>query len=149
MRWSAGASRIFAMYAVESEPNAMSSIQPAKPLASAIVTLLWLSSFVFIDTTQQPFLGLFYMSAPEANAWKWAIISVLGLLWLLLQIFMQAPGNASRFSLSISGTILWLGLLLFYRFQDPAYGGTVAFFALVGGLLVTIVWVRYLADEAI
>ncbi len=137
------------MHAWESEPNIMPSIQPAKPLASTIVTMLWLASFVFIDTSQQQFLGLFYMSNAEANAWKWAIISVLGLLWLLVQIFMEAPGNASRFSLAISGSILWLGLLLFYRFADPAYGGTVAFFALVGGLVVVITWVRYLADEVI
>jgi hypothetical protein len=126
----------------------MSSIQPTKPIASGVIALLWLSCFVFIDAGPNGFLRTFYnMSDVEANSWKWVAIIVVGLIWLLVQIFFDAPGSASRLSLALSGTIMWLGLLLFYQFDSPAYGGTVAFFALLGGLLIVITWIRYLADE--
>ncbi len=124
------------------------SVQPLKPLASAIITLIWLGCFVFIDSSANSFLVQNWgYDVPTANAFKWGVIIVVGLIWLGVQIFLDAPPEASRLSLAISGSIMWLGLILFYRFADPAYGGPVAFFALVGGLAVTIVWTRYLADE--
>ncbi len=126
----------------------MSSVQPTKPIVSAIISLIWLACFVLIDAGPNGFLQQFFNDSDvEANAWKWAVIIVVGLIWLGVQIFMDAPGAASRLSLVVSGTILWLGLLIFYHFEDPAYGGTVAFFALIGGLAVVIFWIRYLADE--
>jgi len=126
----------------------MSSVQPTKPIASAIITLFWLACFMFIDTSPNGFLQTFFNdSETEANAWKWGAIILVGLIWLVVQLFMDAPGASSRLALVISGSILWLGLLIFYRFQDPAYGGTVAFFTLIGGMAVVIFWIRYLADE--
>jgi hypothetical protein len=126
----------------------MSSIQPLKPLISTLIAFFWLACFVFIDTGPSGFLQSFFNNPqPVAEAWKWGTCLIVGLIWLLVQIFMEAPGAASRLSLVLSGTVLWLGLLMFYRFDDPGYGGTVAFFALVGGLVVVIAWMRYLADE--
>ncbi len=126
----------------------MTSVQPAKPITSSLIALLWLACFVFIDTSSRGFLQTFFNDTEvEANAWKWTAIILVGIAWLLVQIFMDAPGAASRLSLALSGTIMWLGLLLFYRFDNPAYGGAVAFFALIGGLMVVIIWIRYLADE--
>ncbi len=126
----------------------MTTIQPTKPVISAIVASLWLAAFVFIDPSPNGFLHkVFNMQAAEANAYKLGAIFLFGLVWTLVMIFFDAPGTASRLSLALSGTILWLGLLLFFHFDDPGYGGTVAFFALVGGLVVVITWIRYLADE--
>lgn len=126
----------------------MISIQPTKPIVSTVIAFIWLACFVFIDTGPNGFLRSFFNdSSIEANSLKWGLILAVGILWLLVQIFMQAPGTASRLSLSLSGTVLWLGLLLFYHFDDPAYGGPVAFFALVSGLVIVVVWMRYLADE--
>lgn len=125
-----------------------SSVQPFKPILSAIVTLIWLGCFVFIDAGSTGFLQQTWNNNwAEANAIKWGAIIFVGIFWLLVQLFIDAPGESSRLSLAVSGSILWLGLILFYRFADPAYGGTVAFFALVGGLTVVVAWTRYLADE--
>ncbi|MBA3826031.1 MAG: hypothetical protein H0X24_19290 [Ktedonobacterales bacterium] len=126
----------------------MTTIQPTKPVLSAIVAALWLGAFVFFDPGPNGFFTqTLHLNPAEANAWKLGLIFVFGLLWTLVMIFFDAPGTASRLSLALSGTILWLGLLLFFHFDDPGYGGTVAFFALVGGLVIVITWIRYLADE--
>ena len=103
---------------------------------------------MFVDTSSSGFLQQYFnFDYATANAVKWTAIIVVGLVWLIIQVFMEAPGESSRLSLAISGSMLWLGLILFYHFADPAYGGTVAFFALVGGLIVVITWTHYLADE--
>lgn len=132
----------------EKESTRMSSVQPLKPLLSALIALIWLGCFVFIDAGPNGYLqhGLNF-DHDGANAMKWFFIILVGLIWLLFQVFMDAPAESSRLAIALSGSILWLGLILFYRFSDRAFGGTVAFFALVGGLAVVIVWTRYLADE--
>jgi len=126
----------------------MPSIQPQKPLLSTIITLILLGCFAFIDPGPHGFLQSFFFDNPvEASATKWGIIAVVGVIWLLVQVFMEAPPESSRLSVALSGSILWLGLILFFHFADPAFGGTVAFFALVGGLALVVIWTRYLADE--
>ncbi len=126
----------------------MVAVKPAKPFISAILAFIWLSAFVFINTESSGFLqNTFSLDATSASAVKWGTILVLGVVWLLAQVFIPATAESSRLSLAISGSILWLGLLFFYRFSDPNYGGTVAFFALVGGLAVVLIWSRYLSDE--
>lgn len=126
----------------------MTSVPPLKPIASTILALIWLGCFVFIDPGPNGFLQTFWHWDPVgANAVKWSIVAFVSIVWLLMQIFFDATAEATRLSLAISGSILWLGLILFFRFADPAYGGTVAFFALVGGLAIVVIWTRYLADE--
>lgn len=126
----------------------MTSINPIKPLITTLITLVLLGCFVFIDTTHNGFLYNAWGFEPvPANTFKFGAILIVGIIWVLVQLFLEAPPESSRLSLALSGTILWLGLTLFYHFADPAYGGTVAFFALVGGLLVVITWTHYLADE--
>jgi hypothetical protein len=126
----------------------MSSVNPLKPIISSVITLVWLGCFVFIDTSSNGYLHQFWnYDEAGANAFKWWVIAVVGIIWLGVQIFLDAPPESSRLSLAISGTIMWLGLILFYHFADPAFGGAVAFFALIGGLAVVIIWTRYLADD--
>ena len=124
----------------------MSSIQPIKPVVSTIISVIWLACFVFLPTTAST-LFTFNVTDAEASMYKWGAVLAMGIIWLLVQLFLQAPGTASRLAMALSGSVLWLGLLLFYHFDDPGYGGPVAFFALVGGLVIVIVWIRYLADE--
>ncbi len=132
----------------ESERSSMQSVQPLKPIISAGLSFVALALLVFINGDPNSFLvsGLQYTPA-QADAFKWTLVIVVGIFWLLVQVFLEAPAESSRLSLALTGSILWLGLMLFFHFSDPSYGGTVAFFALVGGLLVVISWTHYLADE--
>jgi hypothetical protein len=126
----------------------MTSSRSPKPLVSALLALLFVIAFV------APFLTTSYLagkSTPfdvvQAGAIHWGAIIALGLIWLAAQLFWDAPTEATKLGMAISATIVWLSLSLFFNFQNVAYGGTVAFFALMGGLGVVLLWTRFLADE--
>ncbi len=126
----------------------MSATRNPKPLVSALVALLFVVSQVV------PFLSIAYLAGPttpfdiiQAGAIHWGIAIAFALIWLGIQLFWDAPVEATKFGMAISATIIWLSLVLFFNFQNVANGGAVAFFALTGGLGVVLLWTRFLADE--
>ncbi|HET9111795.1 MAG TPA: hypothetical protein VFN78_13280 [Ktedonobacterales bacterium] len=126
----------------------MASARSPKPLVSAFLALLFVFAFV------APFLSISYLAGPttpfdivQAGAIHWGAVFALGMIWLAVQLFWDAPVEATKLGMAISATIVWLSLSLFFNFQNPTYGGPVAFFALMGGLAVTLLWTRFLADE--
>jgi hypothetical protein len=126
----------------------MASTRSMKPLVSALLALLFVIAFV------APFLSVDYLAGKstqfdvvQAGAIHWGVIIAFGLLWLGAQLFWDATVEATKLGMAISATIVWLSLTLFFNFQNPTYGGPVAFFALMGGLGVTLLWTRFLADE--
>lgn len=126
----------------------MPSTRSAKPLVSALLALLFVVAFVV------PFLSVEYLAGPttpfdviQAGAIHWGVVFAFGVIWLGVQLFWNAPVEATKLGMAISATIAWLALTLFFNFHNPAYGGPVAFFALTGGLGVVLLWTRFLADE--
>jgi hypothetical protein len=126
----------------------MTSNRSPKPLVSALLALLFVLAFV------APFLSVDYLAGPttpfdvvQAGAIHWGVIIAVGLIWLGAQLFWEAPVEATKLGMAISATIVWLSLSLFFNFQNVTYGGPVAFFALMGGLAVVLLWTRFLADE--
>ena len=126
----------------------MTTNRSMKPLVSGLLALLFVFAFV------APFLSVDYLAGPttpfdvvQAGAIHWGAIFALGLIWLGAQLFWSAPVEATKLGMAISATIVWLSLTLFFNFQNTTYGGPVAFFALMGGLAVTLLWTRFLADE--
>jgi len=82
------------------------------------------------------------------------LVVLLGLLVIVFyHIYTYYRGGAETIKLGLTAilTICWLSLIIFYPFKDPANtsGGAVAFFTLVGGLAVCILWVRFFSDEII
>ncbi|HZC05174.1 MAG TPA: hypothetical protein VE338_06005, partial [Ktedonobacterales bacterium] len=119
----------------------MASVRSPKPLVSAFLALLFVFAFV------APFLSVSYLAGKttpfdevQAGSIHWGIIMALGMLWLGVQLFWDAPVEATKLGMAISATIVWLSLTLFFNFQNTTYGGPVAFFALMGGLAVTLLW---------
>jgi hypothetical protein len=126
----------------------MPSTRSAKPLVSALLALLFVIAFV------APFLSIEYLAGPttpwdiiQAGAIHWGVVLAFGIIWLGAQLFWNAPVEATKLGMAISATIVWISLTLFFNFHNPIYGGPVAFFALTGGLGVTLLWTRFLADE--
>ena len=126
----------------------MNATRNAKPLVSSLLALLFVLAFV------APFLQYEYLAGPatpfdpvQAGSIRWGIILALGLIWLGVQLFWKAPAEASKLGMAASATIFWLAMTLFFGFRDPQYGGPVAFFALMGGLGIVLLWTRFLADD--
>lgn len=126
----------------------MSTFRSPKPLVSALLALLFVFAFVV------PFLSTATLAGPstpfdiyQAGAIHWGIVFALAFIWLGVQLFWNAPVEATKLGMAISATIAWLSLALFFNFHNPIYGGPVAFFALTGGLAVVLLWTRFLSDE--
>lgn len=127
----------------------MPSVRVGKPLASAALSLLFVLAMVL------PVLSINFLAGKttpfdivQAGAIHWGIIGALFVLWLGVQLFWQTSVEMTKLSMAISATILWLSLAIFFNFNEqPTWGGPVAFFMLMGGLGVTLLWVRFLADE--
>ncbi|MBF6591487.1 MAG: hypothetical protein IVW57_13300 [Ktedonobacterales bacterium] len=126
-----------------------------KPLVSAGLALLFVLAFVL------PFMQVEYLAGPstpfdvvQAGAIRWGAIIGFGLIWLAVQLFWRAPTEATKLGMAASVTIVWLSLAFFFNYNPPEgnfdlqqYGGAVAFFTLMGGLGIVLLWTRFLSDE--
>jgi hypothetical protein len=126
----------------------MPSSRTAKPLVSALVALLFVLAFVV------PFLQYDYLAGPltpfdpvQAGSIRYGVILALALIWLGIQLFWKATTTATKLGLALSATIIWLAIALFFNFHNPEYGGPVAFFTLMGGLGIVLIWTHFLSDE--
>ncbi len=125
----------------------------SKILGSIILTVLWILCFLYI----RPTLVLDWGAGIHTN-FKFTVI-LLGLLIIILyNIFYRSSAEATKLSLTVTLTISWIALIFFYPFQPLQgteaqaaagieYDGAVGFFALIGGLAVCLLWIRYFADE--
>ena len=131
---------------------AMGSSRTVKPLVSALLSLLFVLAFIL------PFTQFRYLAGPitpfdvvQAGSIRWGIILALALIWFGVQLFWKASTEATKLGLAASATICWLSVTLLYAFRDlnldEGQRGAVAFFSLMGGLGVTLIWIRFLSDE--
>ncbi|MGH2485351.1 MAG: hypothetical protein ACRDHE_04990 [Ktedonobacterales bacterium] len=133
----------------------MPPARSAKPLVSALIALAFVLAFVM------PFLSYAYLAGPitpfdkvQAGAIRYGLIGACLLVWLGIQLFWHAPVESTKLGLAASATIFWLSLALFFAFNSEAgnsngggYDGAVAFFTLMGGLGIVLLWTRLLSDE--
>jgi len=125
----------------------------SKVIGNIILTVLWVCVFLFIKPTLVIDFG-----AGITMSFKLYLI-IIGLLILVFyNILYPATTEVTKLGMTCSVTIMWLAVLLFYRFQPlqgtevqyaagKLYDGAVGFFTLVGGLAVCLLWVRFFSDE--
>ncbi len=125
----------------------------SKILGSIILTVLWVCSFLFIRQTLVIDFG-----AGLIFNFKFTVI-LLGLLIIVLyNIFYRSSAEVTKLSFTVALTIAWISLMIFYHFQPlqgteaqyaagTEYDGSVGFFAIVSGLLVCLLWIRFFSDE--
>ena len=124
-----------------------------KILGSVILTVLWICSFLFIKQT----LVIDFGAGIIVN-FKLFVILIGLLIIVLYNIFYRSSPEVTKLSFTVALTIAWLSLMIFYHFQPQQgteaaysagveYDGTVGFFAIVGGLLVCLLWIRFFSDE--
>ena len=113
-----------------------------KIILSIFFTVLWVCSFLFI--------GPSYLKA--------ALIVIVPIIIVLEHIFYPSSAEVTKLSLTVVLTMAWLALMIFYKFQPlqgteaeaaagVEYDGAIGFFALVGGLAVCLLWIRFFSDE--
>jgi hypothetical protein len=119
-----------------------------KIVIALILAIGWICCFLFIRPTLVIDFG--YPMIPYVNL-RFTLI-VVGLLALFFFNLLY-PSNTETTKLSWTAvfTISWLALMFFYPFTDLSVDegtrGAVAFFALVGGLGVCLLWIRFFSDE--
>lgn len=125
----------------------------SKVIGSVVLTILWILSFMYIKPTLVIDFG-----AGIVTNFKFTVI-LLGLIIIILyHIFYRSSSEATKLSLTVWLTLSWLALVFFYPFQPlqgtevqaaagVEYDGAVGFFALIGGLGICVLWVRFFSDE--
>jgi len=116
-----------------------------KVFGGVILTILWICCFLFISPTLVIDFG-----AGIIMNFKLLVV-LLGLLIIIFyNIFYRSSTEITKLSLTVSYTIAWLALIIFYfprTDQHSTYYGVIGFFTLVAGLGVCLVWIRYFSDE--
>ena len=125
----------------------------SKVIGNIILTVLWVCVFLFIKPTLVIDFG-----AGITMSFKLYLI-ILGLpILIFYNILYPATTEVTKLGMTCAVTIMWLSVLLFYRFQPlqgtevqyaagKLYDGAIGFFTLVGGLGVCVLWVRFFSDE--
>lgn len=121
-----------------------------KVIGGIILAVLWVCCFLFIRPTLVIDFGTIGSTDITLN-FKFTVI-IIGLLILMFyHILYPSSAEANKLSWTSAFTVVWLALILFYPFKDPGTDegnrGAVAFFTLVAGLGVCVLWVRFFADE--
>lgn len=126
-----------------------SPLEIRKVIWSVILSMLWVCTFIFITPT----LVIDWQGDGRGTLTPLKPIINLGVLLIIVLYHMIYKSSAETNKLSWTAvlTLGWLALILFYPFKDPNnyYGGAMGFFALIGGLAVCVLWVRFFSDEIV
>jgi hypothetical protein len=115
----------------------------AKPIGSIILTLIWIA---------------IWMQGPDVlpTSIKAIAILIVFAIWFVFMVFYRRSSvETTKLSITTSLTLIWLALVLFFPFRSlvaqggnaEGASGAVAFFCLMGGLGITVLWIRFFADE--
>lgn len=124
-----------------------------KILGSTILTVLWICAFLLIRQTL-----IIDFGAGIIFNFKLFVILIGLLIIVLYNIFYRSSAEITKLSFTVALTIAWIALIFFYHFQPLQgteaeyaagieYDGSIGFFAIVGGLLVCLLWIRFFSDE--
>ncbi len=120
-----------------------------KVIGSVILTLIYVCCFLFI----KPSLEIDWVGDASVTTNLLLVIAFIGILVLAFyHILYRSTPETTKLSLTASLTLMWLTLIIFYPFQPLQAGqndGAVGFFALIGGLAVCVLWIRFFSDEII
>ncbi|GER87423.1 hypothetical protein KDW_15850 [Dictyobacter vulcani] len=125
-----------------------SPLEIRKVILGVVMAIVWMCIFIFLkDSIVIDWAG----DGSNLTSLK-LVLGVIGLLVVFCyHLFVNASPETKKLSATATLTIVWLSLILFYPFKDPANtnGGAVGFFALIGGLAVVVLWVRFFSDELV
>jgi hypothetical protein len=123
-----------------------SPIALRKVLIGIVLGVAWICIFLFI----KPNLIIDWLGTGAVVTPLKPLLIVIGLLVLFFfhQFYPSSP-ETTKLSWTAVFTIAWLALIIFFPFRGNENGGAVGFFALIGGLAVCILWIRFFSDEIV
>ena len=114
----------------------------SKVIGGILLTILWILCFLYISPTLViDFGGGFTLGL------KLVAVLVGLLIIFFYHQFYRSHVEVTKLSWTCVATVTWLSLILFYPFKTDVNGGAIGFFALLGGLAVCVLWVRFFSDE--
>ena len=127
-----------------------------KVIGGVVLTILWVFCFLFI----KPTLYIDWLDNGSVTTNLLLFVAVIGILVIVFyHIFYSSNVETTKLSLTAALTVIWLSLILFYPFNPPPTasdavksswpGGAMGFFALIGGLAICVLWVRFFSDEIV
>jgi hypothetical protein len=125
-----------------------SPIEIRKVIIGVVLAIIWMCLFIFIkDSIVIDWNG----DGSNLTSFK-LVVGLIGFLVIVFyQLLMVTNAETKKLNATATLTIIWLSLILFYPFKDPnnTNSGAVAFFAMIGGLAVVVLWVRFFSDELV
>lgn len=125
-----------------------SPIEIRKVIIGVVLAIIWMCLFIFIkDTIVIDWNG----DGSNLTSFK-LVVGLIGFLVIVFyNLLMVTNTETKKLTATSVLTIIWLSLILFYPFKDPnnTNSGAVAFFAMLGGLAVVVLWVRFFSDELV
>jgi uncharacterized membrane protein len=76
------------------------------------------------------------------------LVIFIGLLIIFFfNLFYRSNPETTKLNWTVTLTMVWMSMILFFPFRTDKAGGAMGFFALIGGLAVVVLWVRFFSDE--
>ena len=120
----------------------MNSRAVIKVLGGIALTLLWILCFLYISPT----LVIDFGGGVTISLKLVAIVVGLLIIFFFHQLYPSST-EVTKLSWTSTLTVVWLSLIIFFPFKTNDAGGAVGFFAMLGGLAVCVLWVRFFSDE--
>ncbi|GCE48405.1 hypothetical protein EI42_04528 [Thermosporothrix hazakensis] len=120
------------------------TIDLRKIIWGIILTLAWICTFVFIPGN----LVIDWMGDNSNLTPLRLVFNFIGLLVIFFyNLLYRSNSETTKLSWTVTLTMIWLSMILFFPFRASKEGGAMGFFALIGGLAVVVLWVRFFSDE--
>jgi hypothetical protein len=114
----------------------------SKVVGGIILTILWILCFLYISPTLVIDFG-----GGVTIGLKFVVVLVGLLIIFFYHQFYRSHVEVTKLSWTCVATLAWLALILFFPFRTSDAGGAVGFFAMIGGLGISVLWVRFFSDE--
>ncbi|HVB23068.1 MAG TPA: hypothetical protein VNG51_14085 [Ktedonobacteraceae bacterium] len=129
------------------------ALEIRKVLGGIVLALLLDCIFLFI----KPTLAIDWGFGLPLMSLQLVVLLVGLLIVVLYHLYYRSSATTTRLSLTSMFTVIWLSLIVFFPFNPPATasdtvksswnGSAVAFFVLISGLALSVLWVHFFSDE--
>lgn len=121
-----------------------SPIELRKVIWGAVLSLLWVFTFLFINGN----LVIDWTGTGNNLTPLKPLVIFVGLLVIFFfNLFYRSGAETTKLNWTVTLTMVWMSMILFFPFRTDKAGGAMGFFALIGGLAVVVLWVRFFSDE--